>query len=99
MPLYKGETGGEGFTNNLTLTSPEPHLLSHCEEKENFGQSLYGLNERDFATKPTKTFSQGWELFFLSIVAKMGIKDLFVSEGKPLRKFHTIHRKEKLKME
>ena len=36
MPLYKGETGGEGFTNNLTLTSPEPHFLSHRDEKENF---------------------------------------------------------------
>lgn len=48
MPLYKGETGGEVFTNNLTLTSPEPHFLSHRDEKENFGQSLYDLNEREF---------------------------------------------------
>lgn len=93
MPLYKGETGGEVFTNNLTLTSPEPHFLSHRDEKENFGQSLYDLNEREFAAKPTKTFSQGWEQFFYSILAKRGIKDLFASEGKPLRKFHTTHRK------
>lgn len=73
-PLYKGEAESEVFTKDLTVTSPEPHLLSHCEEKENFGQSLYGLDERNFATKPTKTFSQGRELFFLSIVAKTGIK-------------------------
>ena len=78
MPLYKGKAGSEVFKNNLTLTSPEPHFLSHRDEKENFGQSLNGLNEREFAAKPTKTFSQGWEQFFYSIVAKTGIKGLFV---------------------
>jgi len=77
MPLYKGEAESEVFTKDLTVTSPEPHLTGQCEEKENFGQSLYGLDERDFATKPTKTFSQGWEQFFYSIVTKTGIKGLF----------------------
>ena len=37
MPLFKREAGGEVFTNNLTLTSPEAHLSGQCEEKENFG--------------------------------------------------------------
>lgn len=37
MPLYKGETGSEVFTKDLTVTSPEPHLSGQCEEKENFG--------------------------------------------------------------
>lgn len=37
LPLYKGETGSEVFTKDLTVTSPEPHLSGQCEEKENFG--------------------------------------------------------------
>jgi hypothetical protein len=37
MPLYKGETGSEVFTKDLTVTSPEPHLSGQCEGKENFG--------------------------------------------------------------
>ena len=51
-----------------------------------------------FATTPTKTFSQGREYFFLSVVAKMGCESLSADMRHLLRKFYTTHKNEELNM-
>ncbi|MBO6254918.1 MAG: hypothetical protein J6O49_14940 [Bacteroidaceae bacterium] len=91
MPLYKGDAEGEVFAKDLTHTSPSPHLLETTLRNKKYEQIFCDYIEGDFAATPTKTFSQGREYFFLSVVTKTECDSLFADMRHLLRKIHTMY--------